>query len=379
MKIAMWTSSEERCGIASYTACLAGELRQLGVEVELVPVPYTDRDPGRMEERLARLNAADLVHLQHEYTFFGGIAPRVSSLPNYLARLRRPHVVTAHTVFTAAELLRVETEHRPRQRIAKRILSALPPYRASVERDPFARADAVIVHTAAARERMLQRGIPADRVHVLPAGVPHPDEAAMEPERVSAFRQRLGLNGARVATIFGFVHQDKGYEIALAALKGLPAGVKLVIAGGTRVEHERGYMEQLQQRIRDEGLAERVVITGYLSEPEVSTVMALTDVVLVPHTAANGSYSVMIGLSHGKPVLASDLPCFREIHERGGGAELFDPGDERALAERLGYLLASHSARTQLGKKAAAFAQEQSWSAVAERTRQIYEQVLRGT
>ena len=41
------------------------------------------------------------------------------------------------------------------------------------------------------------------------------------------------------------------------------------------------------------------------------------DMVLVPHTAANGSYSVMFGLAYGKPLLASDLPCFREIHEHG--------------------------------------------------------------
>ena len=65
MKLAMWTSWQTRCGIAAYTASLVEELRALHVEVDVVPVPYTDRDPERMAGTLERLNAADLVHLQH--------------------------------------------------------------------------------------------------------------------------------------------------------------------------------------------------------------------------------------------------------------------------------------------------------------------------
>ncbi|HTE20494.1 MAG TPA: hypothetical protein VK689_19175, partial [Armatimonadota bacterium] len=65
----MWTSWETRCGIASYTGALVEALRQRGVAVDVVPVPYTDRDPGTMAETLARLNRADVIHVQHEYTF----------------------------------------------------------------------------------------------------------------------------------------------------------------------------------------------------------------------------------------------------------------------------------------------------------------------
>ena len=133
----MWTSWGSRCGIASYTAALVGELEALGAGIDVVPVPYTDRDPGRADAALARLNGADLVHIQHEYTFWGGVAPGASSLPGYFRRLRAPRVVTAHTVFSAAELLRVPAEQRWRQRLAKQMLSALPGYRASVEREPF--------------------------------------------------------------------------------------------------------------------------------------------------------------------------------------------------------------------------------------------------
>jgi glycosyltransferase involved in cell wall biosynthesis len=370
----MWTSWQTRCGIAAYTGSLVKELRALGVEVDVVPVPYTEQDPAREAETLARLNAADLVHVQHEYTFFGGIAHTRSSLPRYYRQLRVPRVVTAHTVFTAAELLRVAHETRWRQRIAKELLSRYPPYREYVERQPFAGAEAVIVHTAAARDRLRARRIPAERIHVLPAGIPTAAETT--PGEVAELQRRYGLEGHRVATIFGYVTQDKGYETALEALRALPPTIKLLIAGGTRVERESGYLEQLQETIRTLGLERRVAITGFLEEREIASAMAATDLVLVPHLAANGSYSVMVALGHGKPVLASDLPCFREIAAQSPCVELFPPEDDHALAERMALLLASSSIRSRMAADARRFAAERSWRNVAEKTLAIYREAL---
>ena len=371
----MWTSWQTRCGIASYTASLVESLRTLGVEVDVVPVPYTERGPSREAETITRLNAADLVHVQHEYTFFGGIAPTSSSLPRYYRQLTVPRVVTAHTVFTAAELLRVAHETRWRQWIAKELLSRYPPYRDYVERQPFAGARAIIVHTDAARDRLAARRLPEESIHVLPAGVPAAAEASAA--AIEAFRNRFRLGGHRVATIFGYVTADKGYETALDALKKLPPMIKLLIAGGTRVERERGYLEQLRETIRSSGLESRVVITGFLEEDEIAAAMGATDVVLVPHLTANGSYSVMVALGHGKPVLASDLPCFREIAAQSPCVELFPPEDEYALADRMGLLMASSGIRSRMATDARNYAQERSWGTVAEKTLALYRQALR--
>ncbi len=370
MKLAMWTSWGVRCGIASYTAALVDALRPLGVEVSIVPVPYDDRRPKSLEAIRERLEAADMVHLQHEYTFFGGIMPGVSTLPWFLGRLRRPLVVTAHTVFTARQLLRVDQELRPRQRLAKRLLAAMPRYRRTVERDPFVSADGVIVHTEAARRQLQAIGLAVGRVHVIPGGAPPASPAT--PELTDLFRERLDLGGKRVVTIFGYVTPDKGYASAVSAIRQLPPAVKLVIAGGTRVEHERPFMDSLRSEIRRLGLENRVAITGYLDESDLAAVMALTDVVLAPHLTANGSYSLLVALSHGKAVLASNLPCFQELREAHACLETFPLGDDRALTERLGYLLASGGARRALGGAAAAYAARQTWSAVAERTAALY-------
>lgn len=377
MKVGMWTSIGDRCGIATYTRALVAGLQERGAEVTLVPVPYEERGPELIARTAAALSAVDVVHLQHEYSFFGGIAPRASSLPLFYRALRRPLVVTAHSVFTAAEALRLPQESRWRQRLAKQALSALPTYKATIEKDPFSPARAVIVHTEEARGRFLERGFPPERLHLLPAGTPRPSPTGGGEAEVRAFRSKYGLDGRRVVTIFGYVTPDKGYDTALDALASLPAGVKLLVAGGARLEREAPFVEALQAEVARRGLQDRVAVTGFLEEPEVAAAMGATDLVLVPHHIANGSYSVMVALAYGKPVLASDLACFREIAAAGGGVELFPVRDETALAERMGFLLASHSARRDLARAAAAYAERRSWGAVAEQTLAIYREALR--
>jgi glycosyltransferase involved in cell wall biosynthesis len=83
-----------------------------------------------------------------------------------------------------------------------------------------------------------------------------------------------------------------------------------------------------------------------------------------------------VALSYGKPVLASDLACFREIQQEAHAVELFESGDERTLAERIGYLLASASARKGLAEAAEAFARSRSWASVAEKTLAVYRTAL---
>src|SRR5262245_24606515 len=99
--VAMLTSTGERCGIAAYSRALA---EALGGKVELEVVPVEE---GVSPAALARLNGAELVHIQHEYSFWGSALPGRSRLPELVAGLRRPQIMTAHTVAPAEEILDV--------------------------------------------------------------------------------------------------------------------------------------------------------------------------------------------------------------------------------------------------------------------------------
>src|SRR3712207_5467710 len=96
LHVTLLTSTRERCGIGDYARALAAALAR---EVELDVVPVDPQPPPAAA--LERLNRADLIHIQHEYSFWGSALPGRSRFPALVAGLRRPWVITAHTVAAA--------------------------------------------------------------------------------------------------------------------------------------------------------------------------------------------------------------------------------------------------------------------------------------
>lgn len=113
----------------------------------------------------------------------------------------------------------------------------------------------------------------------------------------------------------------KGFEVLRDALPTLLAShpdlVVQVVGQGLPV---------LDQRIR---------LLGYLDDRARNDVLAASDVYLAPQTGRESFGVVLLeALASGAPVVASDLPGFREVvsDEQGPVAELFRPGDADALA-----------------------------------------------
>ncbi len=375
MKIAMLTSTGERCGIASYARALVSGLESLPeVEVVVEPIVEGKQTKSHYLEQAERLNAADVdvVHIQHEHSFWGGILPGKSAYWELRYAIKKPVVLTAHTTYSLSELLKVETEKRPLQKLVKRLLIKQERYRDSVETAPFVTA-ITLVHTAAARRQLIGRGADPNFIHIIPTGIPAPLPA---PLHGIEFREKHGLLKNRVLSIFGYIAPNKGYELTLEILPTLPEDAVLVIAGGTRVEGEKGYADELKGLIERKGLSKRVVITGFLKEEEIPEAMAATDLALVPHLWATGSYSVALPITHGKPILASDADCFREIQARTDCLELFPAGDANAYREKTLFLLANPERRVALAEGTKRYAQRYSWDRVAEMTLKVYRETV---
>lgn len=370
MRVAMLTTTGDRCGIAAYSRDLIAALKEF-VEVEVEPIQVGRQSPEHYREQAARLNTADVVHVQHEHSFWGGILPNQSAFWTLRYLIERPFVLTAHTTTSLAELLRVKEERRPLHRIAKELLLRRRGYRDSVEIAPFVTRGECIVHTEGGRRALIERGADPAHLHVIPAGVPVPSAECRDPG--------VGLantRGRRIISLFGYIAPNKGYELTLQILPELPPEVALVIAGGPRTVEMEPYAESLRARIEAAGLEDRVVITGYLNEEAVAEVMAASEVVVVPHTQATGSYSVMIPLSYGKAIVASDLDCFREIWERVPCLRLFRAGDAAHYAACLKAVLNNPVGRAEMEERARAYAAQHSWREVARRTVAVYERAL---
>ena len=204
------------------------------------------------------------------------------------------------------------------------------------------RARRIVALSAGAKAALVEHlWLPAGRIQVVPNGVPvgafHVPSAG---ERASA-RVAVGLPAEGfVALNIGALVREKGVDVAIRALAGVP-GVTLAIAGGG------------PDRDRLAGLAGdgRVVFLGVADQPMVT--YAAADVVLLPSKGGDSMPATLIEAGFcGLPALATPIGSIEEIvlHDRTG---LIVPvGDETALAAAVARLAGDADDRARLGAAA---------------------------
>lgn len=205
-------------------------------------------------------------------------------------------------------------------------------------------ADRVIAHNLVSRRELVQvLGIPERKIHVIPHGNYLGDIGRMPPTEDA--RAKLGLPPtAPVLLFFGQIKEVKGLDLlldALAAIKGAVPDVVLVIAGKTWGQDFARYQSQIDSL----GLRSHCITQiRYIADDEVATYYAAADLVVLPYRRIYQSGVVLMAMSYGKPVLASDLQGMTEVIEDGVNGYVFRTGDTAHLAERLLSVLADRAA-----------------------------------
>lgn len=371
--ISMLVPTRERCGIGDYSRLLTQAVRKLPeIEaVEAVSIPEGAVRAGILRalqnylpdsRRFAylgrRLNSGQIAHIQHQYFFFGGVAPHKNHFAALLRAVRVPVVLTVHEIADGGTVG------------WKQALVDLTNRRNFLH--PNIRE--IIVHTRADAEKLGAIGVSKDRMTVLPVGIP---PTLPTPSREEA-RAALGIAGKRVLLMFGFLSQKKGHALALEALRELPESVVLVLAGEQHPDDASDYVARLKERIAAYGLERRVLYTGYLPDARIPLIMAAADVALAPFSASSGSASLAHLLAYGLPVIASDIPPHRELLAQSPGCMLLTPdSDVGALREQIRNLLDDPELCRSLQSGAARFCAERSFEHVARETLSVYSRALR--
>ena len=239
-------------------------------------------------------------------------------------------------------------------------------------------ADAVITLSESMRSDIVSRGVPGDRVHVVPNGV---DAQAFSPRpRRDDLIDQYGL---RDRFVFGYVsnldHYREGQELLVDAAvalreRGIDA-VALVVGDGTR-------RAELEAHAAAVDAGDAVVFTGRVPHDEVLDHYALIDVFVVPRVDEQAARLVtplkpFEAMAAGLPVLVSDLPALTEITGEGAWGESFAAGDAEALTDALARLAGDPDRRSELAAAGRAWVEaERSWAANGPRYAQVYEQVL---
>jgi glycosyltransferase involved in cell wall biosynthesis len=192
----------------------------------------------------------------------------------------------------------------------------------------------VLVASTAMRDELLRNGVPADRIRVLPLGVPWADPPP----------PRTGRTGPPRVLYVGQVLRTKGLDRLLRALAACRADWRLSVVGTGPQERE------FRDLARSLGLHARTAWHGRLGPDVVARTMWAADLLAVPSWWPEPFGLVGLeGMRAGLPVVgfaAGGIPDWLD-HERTG--LLAPPGDVGALAGALDRLLTDAPLRERLG------------------------------
>lgn len=342
VNVAMLTTWKTRCGIATYSEKLASALAKQGVNVYIVRLPrFGYKDPSIYQNIVDSipLDKIDIIHVQHEYGLFSGVD---RAFQPAVAKLGKPVVTTMHAV-------------------------------GSWENDQVigSTSERIIVHNEHCRGIFTRINAPdvAAKVVVIPHGMT-PLQTPLPPR--DACKRRLGIQPeAPIVGYCGYISHYKGLESLIDAMAGVP-NAALLIGGGWFVESETNYIVSLREKAHSL-LPNRCQWLGYVAEEDLPLVYGAMDVVVYPSRMMTESGAMLLALSHGKALIANDLPPVREKEKKGALMTFKDIPD---LTEKIKLLLTDKVLQAQYEDYAKRFTEENSWANIAKQHASLYESML---
>jgi PEP-CTERM/exosortase A-associated glycosyltransferase len=380
-------------GYAFRTLSILKEQRALGWETFQLTGPKQGRTRSDEEEvdgwRFHRTQPPggilEGIPVLGEIELMGEIAHRLEQL----VKRQRPHILHAHSpVLNAIPTLHVGRRHGIPVTYEVRAFweDAAVDHGTACERGLRYRVtrsletwvlrhvDAVITICEGLRKDILDRGLAADKVTVVPNAVDM-DAFSTGQESDPELRQKLRLDGGVVLGFIGSFYAYEGLELLLRAMPKLVAetpSIRLLLVGGGPQESE------LKRLAAELGLLEKVVFTGSVPHVEVQRYYDLIDVLVYPRLSMRLTELVtplkpLEAMARGRLVVASDVGGHRELIRPEHNGMLFKAGDGDALVAAVRELLADPERRRVLGSNARSFVEtERTWCASAARYRTVY-------
>lgn len=232
---------------------------------------------------------------------------------------------------------------------------------------------------AAERELKTLLNVPEARLDVIPHGSYLPFIGEI-PAREAAMA-RLGLpEKSKVLLFFGQIKEVKGLDLLIRAmprvLREHPEAV-LLVAGKVWKDDFRRYQKEIEALGISGSCALHI---RYIPDADVAAYYAAADVVVLPYRRIYQSGVLLMAMSYGKPVLASDIEGMTEVVSDGANGYLFAAGDAGSLAGRLVEVLGDSDGLSRVGERALRYVEEHhDWERIGALTAACYRSALKGS
>ena len=203
-------------------------------------------------------------------------------------------------------------------------------------------------------------------------------DAVVIPNGINASQMRGKIRPEWSENTLGFMGRfnepRKGLKVLIDALpiisRFLPE-IKVLVAGPGDPDE---FLKEIDPQLRN-----RIKFLGKLTEAEKADFMTSVSAFIAPNTGGE-SFGIILAeaLAGGAAVVASDIPAFEALLQKGKYGRLFKSEDATDLAKVIIDLLRDRNERDLLAKNGQTFAQRFDWSRVGEEIFEVYEMAIVG-
>jgi len=213
-------------------------------------------------------------------------------------------------------------------------------------------ADAIFSISRPIKEYLVRCGFPEKKIFLTNNGVPS-----------KCISQMKVTKRYYDASFMGRLHPTKGISDLIEIWKLITKddkNAKLAIIG----TGSHALVKRFRNRIVESGLERNIVMLGYLRYDEAYRVMKSSRVFIFPSYEESWGISVCEAMACALPVVAYDLPAYKEF----GSALIKVPlGDIRTFAKAILTLLLDEKLRSEMAEKTSQVASQFDWEQVAEK------------
>jgi glycosyltransferase involved in cell wall biosynthesis len=346
---ALDTGKVRTCGVSGAISQAASMLSGLPSSLQQRLVRWNDHTLGKKAQQVAARRGAAIV--SYSYYAYSAFQDAPAHVPRILFQVH-PHPASVRTI------LKKELEEHPecRTSLLKEWELGLPDidYLRLVQETQSAQA--WIVASSFTKSTLVDHGIPAAKISVVPYGV---DLDWFTPARGP--RQRSGP--LRVLFV-GTINQRKGIRYLVDALERMdPAQVHLTVCG--RVVDDLSVLRSSRATIE---------IRPNVSAEELRQQYRAADVFVLPSLAEGFGHVLLESLACGTPVITTTRSAGPDLIRDGLEGIVIRPGDSTALAATLQWCLDSRGELRAMRPLARERAEIFTWAAFRSRVATIVDQ-----
>jgi len=193
--------------------------------------------------------------------------------------------------------------------------------------------------------------------------------------------QRLGIDASRRTAVYvGGFSPHKNLDALIAAFARIVAqkkfaDVRLVMVGDTSADAFHTCLGALLSQVKDLGLRDSVIFTGFLDDEELVVLLNLATVLVLPSLMEGFGLPAVEAAACGCPVIATKASPLEALLGEGG---IYVGPDQHEIGESLACVLSSEELRAHMREAGLEAARRLTWEAAARQMMDVIRKAASG-